>query len=120
MNNLNSLGSRVKFSREQLKLSQIELSQKAHDKNIELSKWALSRLETDVRGVTQLELECLAEILNVHAAWLLMGNLPADSAKTYTEYVTGMESAILASYRQNNFTNLMFLLGIKAGDSLQE
>ncbi len=67
----NLIGARVTEAREMLGLKQVELLTKLQTAGIDMSIPALSLLEGQKRPVTDLELNALADILNVTVDWLL-------------------------------------------------
>ena len=67
----NIVGARVTQARRDLKLKQIDLLAKLQTAGIDISSPALSLLEGQRRPVSDLELNALADILQVSADWLL-------------------------------------------------
>jgi len=67
----NIIGARVTEARNNLGMKQVELLAKLQTANIDISIPALSLLEGQKRPVSDLELNALADILNVSVDWLL-------------------------------------------------
>lgn len=65
------IGARVTQARENLGMKQVELLSKLQTAGIDISIPALSLLEGQKRPVSDLELNALADILNVTVDWLL-------------------------------------------------
>lgn len=71
LGNRNLIGARVTQARKAQGLKQIELLARLQLAGIEMSTPALSLLEGQKRPVSDIELNTLAEILNVSVNWLL-------------------------------------------------
>lgn len=71
LGNRNLIGSRVTLARKKKKMKQNELLARLHQAGIEISVPALSLLEGQKRPVSDIELNALAEILQVSVNWLL-------------------------------------------------
>lgn len=67
----NIIGARVTESRLALGMKQVELLAKLQTAGIDMSIPALSLLEGQKRPVSDIELNALADILNVSVDWLL-------------------------------------------------
>ncbi len=67
----NIIGARVTLARQKKGMKQIELLAQLQLAGIEISAPALSLLEGQKRPVTDMELNALADILNVSVDWLL-------------------------------------------------
>jgi len=67
----NMVGARVTAARVKLGMKQIELLKRLQTSGIDISTPALSLLEGQKRPVSDLELNALADILNVTVDWLL-------------------------------------------------
>lgn len=67
----NIVGARVTQAREKLGMKQIALLSKLQTAGINISVPALSLLEGQKRPVTDIELNALADILNVSVDWLM-------------------------------------------------
>jgi len=67
----NLIGARVTQARKSLGMKQVELLAKLQLAGIDLSVPALSLLEGQKRPVSDIELNALADILNVSVNWLL-------------------------------------------------
>ena len=65
------IGARVTEARKNLGMKQVELLSKLQIAGIDISIPALSLLEGQKRPVSDLELNALADILNVSVDWLL-------------------------------------------------
>ena len=71
LGNKNIIGSKVTQARKSQGMKQIELLTKLQLAGIEMSTPALSLLEGQKRPVSDIELNALADILNVSVNWLL-------------------------------------------------
>ena len=71
LGNRNIIGARVTKARKEQNMKQIELLAKLQLKGIELSTPALSLLEGQKRPVSDIELNAIADVLNVSVDWLL-------------------------------------------------
>ena len=71
LGNRNIVGRRVTEARQALGMKQVELLAKLQLAGIDMSVPALSLLEGQKRPVTDIELNALADILNVSVNWLL-------------------------------------------------
>ena len=71
LGNRNIIGSRVTAARKTLGMKQVELLAQLQLKGIDMSIPALSLLEGQKRPVSDIELNALADILNVSVDWLL-------------------------------------------------
>ncbi len=71
LGNRNIIGARVTEARRINKMKQIELLTQLQLHGIEISTPALSLLEGQKRPVSDIELNALADILNVSVDWLL-------------------------------------------------
>ncbi|MBP3328062.1 MAG: XRE family transcriptional regulator [Clostridia bacterium] len=71
LGNKNIIGARVTKARKAQDMKQIELLTKLQLKGIEMSTPALSLLEGQKRPVSDIELNAIADILNVSVDWLL-------------------------------------------------
>lgn len=69
----NIVGVRVEQARKAKKMKQRELLTKLQVRGIELNASGLSKLEGQLRSVTDIELVTLADILDVSVEWLLTG-----------------------------------------------
>lgn len=67
----NLIGARVTEARERLGMKQIELLSKLQTAGIDISIPALSLLEGQKRPVSDMELNALADILQVSVDWLM-------------------------------------------------
>lgn len=67
----NIIGARVTKARNNLGMKQVELLTKLQTAGIDMSIPALSLLEGQKRPVTDMELNALADILNVSVDWLM-------------------------------------------------
>lgn len=67
----NLIGARVTEARENLGMKQVELLSKLQTAGFDISIPALSLLEGQKRPVSDLELNALADILNVSVVWLM-------------------------------------------------
>ena len=67
----NLIGARVTEARERLGMKQIELLTKLQTAGIDMSVPALSLLEGQKRPVSDMELNALADILQVSVDWLM-------------------------------------------------
>lgn len=71
LGNKNIIGARVTLARKSQGMKQIELLTKLQLAGIEMSTPALSLLEGQKRPVSDIELNAIADILNVSVDWLL-------------------------------------------------
>ena len=71
LGNRNLIGARVTEARLASGMKQVELLAKLQTAGIDISVPALSLLEGQKRPVTDIELNALADILNVSVDWLL-------------------------------------------------
>lgn len=71
LGNKNIIGARVTQARKSQGMKQIELLTKLQLAGIEMSTPALSLLEGQKRPVSDIELNALADVLNVSVNWLL-------------------------------------------------
>ncbi len=71
LGNKNIIGARVTQERKSQGMKQIELLTKLQLAGIEMSTPALSLLEGQKRPVSDIELNAIADILNVSVNWLL-------------------------------------------------
>ncbi len=60
----NFVGKKIEDKRRQLGMKQRELLEKLNDKGIELNSSGLSKIEGQLRGITDFELKAIAEILD--------------------------------------------------------
>lgn len=67
----NLVGARVETARKHLGMKQKDLLAQLQVKGVDINASALSKLEGQVRYVTDVELNALADILNVSVDWLL-------------------------------------------------
>jgi len=67
----NIIGARVEKARKNQGMKQKELLAHMQTKGIDLNSSALSKLEGQIRGVMDFELDALADILDVSVNWLL-------------------------------------------------
>ena len=71
MGDRNLIGKRVTEARMALGMKQVELLAKLQTQGVDISVPALSLLEGQKRPVTDIELNAIANILNVSVDWLL-------------------------------------------------
>ena len=71
LGNKNLIGIRVTEARKQANMKQVELLSKLQTAGIDMSTPALSLLEGRKRPVSDIELNALADILDVSVDWLL-------------------------------------------------
>ena len=69
----NLIGARVESARKEQGMKQKELLAQLQVRGVDLSASVLSKLEGQVRYVTDFELLALADILSVSVQWLLTG-----------------------------------------------
>ena len=67
----NIVGVKIEQRRKELNLKQRDLLELLHESGIEINASALSKLEGQVRVVTDMELKCLSIVLGVSVNWLL-------------------------------------------------
>lgn len=73
LGNKNLVGARVETARKSQGIKQKELLAQLQVRGVDLSASGLSKLEGQLRSVTDFELLALADILNVSLRWLLTG-----------------------------------------------
>ena len=69
----NLIGARVESSRKSQGMKQKELLAQLQVRGVDLNASGLSKLEGQIRYVTDMELLALSDILNVSVMWLLTG-----------------------------------------------
>ena len=69
----NLIGARVESARKEQGMKQKELLAQLQVRGVDINASALSKLEGQVRYVTDFELLALADILSVSVQWLLTG-----------------------------------------------
>ena len=67
----NIVGARIEAKRKELGIKQIDLLTQLQIKGVELTASGLSKLEGQLRGVTDYELKAIALALDVSVNWLL-------------------------------------------------
>lgn len=70
----NLIGARVETARRSQGMKQKELLAQLQVRGVDLNASGLSKLEGQIRYVTDSELLALSQILNVSVMWLLTGN----------------------------------------------
>lgn len=78
LGNRNIIGARVTEARNNIGMKQIELLARLQTAGIDISTPALSLLEGQKRPVSDIELNALADILDVSVDWLLGRELKTD------------------------------------------
>ena len=73
LGNKNLIGARVEAARKEQGMKQKELLAQLQVRGVDLNASGLSKLEGQIRVVTDFELLALSEILNVSVYWLLTG-----------------------------------------------
>lgn len=71
LGNRNLIGARVTEARKKIGMKQVELLSKLQTAGVDISVPALSLLEGQKRPVSDIELNALADILDVSVDWLL-------------------------------------------------
>ena len=71
LGNRNLIGARVTIARKKIGMKQVELLAQLQLAGVDMSIPALSLLEGQKRPVSDIELNALADILNVSVDWLL-------------------------------------------------
>ncbi len=74
MRNKNIAGRRIKQMREQMGLSQDQLSGRLARTGIAIDRAGISKIETSMRGIYDFELKAFSKILKASSDWLLGGN----------------------------------------------
>jgi transcriptional regulator with XRE-family HTH domain len=69
----NLIGERVEVARKNQGMKQKELLAQLQVKGVDMNSSGLSKLEGQIRAVTDIELLAIAEILDVDVMWLLTG-----------------------------------------------
>lgn len=72
--NKNLIGARVEETRKKLGMKQKELLAQLQVRGVDMNSSGLSKLEGQIRFVSDYELLAIAEILDVSVMWLLTGN----------------------------------------------
>ena len=70
-NNKNIISEKLKYARKEKHLSQSELAAKMQTYNINIDQQMISKIEKNVRQVTDYELACFCKCLNVSSEWFL-------------------------------------------------
>lgn len=70
----NFVGKKIEDKRRQLGMKQRELLEKLNEKGVELNSSGLSKIEGQLRGITDYELKAIAEILSLDLNELLEVN----------------------------------------------
>ncbi len=73
LGNKNLIGARVELARKKHGMKQKELLAQLQVRGVDLNASGLSKLEGQVRSVSDFELLALSRILNVSVNWLLTG-----------------------------------------------
>lgn len=73
LGNRNLIGARVEAARKSQGMKQKELLAQLQVRGVDLNASGLSKLEGQIRFVTDFELLALSDILNVSVSWLLTG-----------------------------------------------
>ena len=73
LGNRNLVGRRVTEARRALGITQVQLLARLQVRGVDINASALSKLEGQLRTVTDIELLAFAEILDVDVFWLLTG-----------------------------------------------
>lgn len=73
LGNKNLIGARVETARKDQGMKQKELLAQLQVRGVDLNASGLSKLEGQIRYVTDFELLALSDILNVSVYWLLTG-----------------------------------------------
>lgn len=73
LGNKNLIGARVESARKSQGMKQKELLAQLQVRGVDLNASGLSKLEGQIRSVTDFELLALSNILNVSVSWLLTG-----------------------------------------------
>lgn len=73
LGNKNLIGARVETVRREMGMKQKELLAQLQVRGVDMNASGLSKLEGQIRMVTDYELLALSEILNVPVTWLLTG-----------------------------------------------
>ena len=73
LGNKNLIGGRVEAARKSQGMKQKELLAQLQVRGVDLNASGLSKLEGQIRFVTDFELLALSDILNVSVSWLLTG-----------------------------------------------
>lgn len=71
LGNSNIVGEKVTFARTNKKMKQKELLAKLQVNGMDITSPALSKLEGQLRSVTDIEIVILAKVLDVSVLWLL-------------------------------------------------
>ena len=71
LGNRNIVGAKIEARRKELGMKQVDLLAQLQVKGIELTASGLSKLEGQLRSVSDYEVVAIAEILDVPVTWLL-------------------------------------------------
>ena len=71
LGNRNIVGAKIEARRKELGLKQVDLLAQLQVKGIEMTASGLSKLEGQLRSVSDYEVVAIAEILDVPVTWLL-------------------------------------------------
>lgn len=67
----NMVGVKIEEKRKEIGMKQIELLKKLEEKGLDFNASGLSKLEGQIRSITDFELVAISEILGVSVHWLL-------------------------------------------------
>ena len=84
LGNKNLIGARVEAARKSQGMKQKELLAQLQVRGVDLNASGLSKLEGQIRFVTDFELLALSDILNVSVSWLLTGEEKKCPAVPFT------------------------------------
>ena len=70
-NNKNIIAERLKQARKEKGMSQAELAAKMQLCNINIDQQMISKIEKNIRQVTDYELACLCKCLNISPEWMI-------------------------------------------------
>jgi len=71
LGNRNIVGAKIERRRKELRMKQKDLLTQLQISGVDLNASGLSKMEGQFRLVTDIELKCLAQALNVSVNWLL-------------------------------------------------
>ena len=77
------IGKKIKFIREKKKLSQSAVVDKLADLGIYMSRETLSKIETNSRIISAVELNAISRVLDVDIGQFFLGKKPEDDLVTF-------------------------------------
>lgn len=114
MEELDTVGARLRFARELRKLSGTELADRVKRMGGQLSKSSISELETGISKLpNSLNLICICSVLRIRQEWLVTGLGPMER-EDYTAEIHALASRLMAidsgATRRDIVTTVMGLI----------